>query len=233
MGRFLVYTVVMGVPDVVMEPSIVSPQCDYRLYTDLPFDGRSRWQPTYLSIADLDPRRAQRYVKIYWEPTFDFYDYSLYLDSTVKLKVDPTLFLDYLQPGSDIMLFRHYRRDCLYDEAETVIERGLDDPVVVRNQVDGYRSLGYPPHNGLWAGTVVLRRHTSAMRDVSCAWWGEVRALSSRDQISLSYVLWRHGVKVTPFPSVIWWGNPWFEWVAHDSTNNRFRKEPCPSTALP
>ena len=222
--KLLVYTAVYGVPDVVMEPSVISPQCDYRLYTDLLFAGRSRYEVVIREASILDARRAQRWVKILGPEDWEAYEGSLYLDSTVQLKADPTLFLDLLEPGSDIMLFRHYKRDCLYDEADVVVERGLDDRETVGQQVMDYREAGYPPHNGLWAGTVVLRRHTEAMREFSREWWREVAWRSSRDQISLSFVLWALGVKVTPFPSQVWWGNPWFRWELHDHKYNRFRK---------
>jgi hypothetical protein len=169
----------------------------------LDFDGETAWDMIVQRLDDLPPVKRNRRIKIFWRPNFDGYEYSLYIDSTVRLLRDPREMIRYLEPGSDICMFRHPSRDCLYDEAKEVIRRKLDDPEVVRAQVDWYRKAGMLPHAGLWAGTMILRRHTTLMRDFSEAWWYEVEAYSCRDQISFPYVRAKWDIKVSIFPGTL------------------------------
>jgi len=214
-GRILVFTGVFGKPDALHEPVIPLPDVPLVCWTDMAFQGETAWRMVHVRMDALPPVKRNRKVKIFFPPVFERYEYSLYTDSTVILRVDPRDLISFLDPGSDICVFRHPARDCLYDEAEEVIRRGLDDPDVVRRQVSKYRDEGVEPHAGLWAGTVILRRHTRAMREFSEGWWREVELFSCRDQISFPYVARRLGVKVSIFPGNLLC-NDFFEWRPWD-----------------
>jgi hypothetical protein len=68
----------------------------------------------------------------------------------------------------------------------------------VRNIVDQheerYRADSLPKGLGLATTAVLLRKHND--KRLLCmmeAWWSEVEGGSRRDQLSLSYALWREG----------------------------------------
>ena len=195
-----VYTAIFGRPDVLLEPFYDAWAVPLRCFTDLTFKGKSVWQMVKLRFDDLPPVRRNRKIKIWCPAMFRGYEYSLYVDSNVEILVDPRELIQFLEPGSDICVFRHPERDCLYEEARVVMRRRLDDPEVVRRQVARYRERGVKPHAGLWACTVILRRHTSFMMDFCAAWWAEVDAFSCRDQISFPYIVGKTGAKVSTFP---------------------------------
>jgi hypothetical protein len=194
------YTGVFGKPDVLLEPSYSAWGVPLFCFTDLRFRGRSMWQMVHVDLGDLPRAKRNRKVKIWWPPAFKGYRYSLYLDSTVELRVDPRELIQFLDPGSDICVFRHPHRDCLYEEARAVKRLRKAAPRLVDLQVAAYRERGVPPHSGLWACTVILRRHTSFMRDFCRRWWEEVRRFSHRDQISFPVVVQETGAKVSTFP---------------------------------
>lgn len=200
MKEMLVFTGVFGKGDALHDPALPLLDLDFVCWTDLDFEGKSRWWMIKRNFDDLPPVKRNRRVKIFFQPNFNGYEYSLYLDSTVRLLVDPRQLISFLQPGSDIAVFDHPARDCLYEEAREVIRRGLDDADVVWEQVTRYRGEGILPHAGLWACTVILRRHTPSMQEFCQAWWKEVEAFSCRDQISFPYVVAKSGVKVSTFP---------------------------------
>ena len=79
------------------------------------------------------------------------------------------------------------------------------------DQVKGYQDEGYPSHNGLITGMVILRRHNEedcikVMED----WWTEIKYGSKRDQLSFNYVAWKNKTK--------------FNYMDGDSRDNQYFK---------
>jgi hypothetical protein len=121
------------------------------------------------------------------------YDWSLYIDNTVRLKVPPRqIFSEFLSNApSPYVCFRHPERHCVYDEAQAVLELGFDDRERVTSQMQLYRRLGYPPQNGLAKALFILRRHHDpALTPVMEHWHQQVLCHSKRDQLSLNPVMW-------------------------------------------
>jgi hypothetical protein len=121
------------------------------------------------------------------------YDWSLYIDNTVRLKVSPQQIFDQFLAGipSPYVCFRHHQRTCVYAEADEVIRVGFDDPIRVHAQMDHYRRLGYPTNNGLAKGAFILRRHRDpCLRPIMENWFEQILCYSKRDQLSLNPVMW-------------------------------------------
>jgi hypothetical protein len=194
------YTAVFGRGDVLLEPAFEAWDVPLYCFTDLRFKGKSMWQMVHVDLGNLPRAKRNRKVKIWWPPVFKGCLYSLYLDSTAELLVDPRELIQFLEPGSDICVFGHPERDCLYEEARAVIQFRRADPQLVRRQIVAYREKGIAPHSGLWACTVILRRHTGFMRDFCRRWLEEVMQFSHRDQISFPVVVQETGAKVSTFP---------------------------------
>lgn len=213
--KLVIFTAVFGKSDILRAPILPLPGIDKRCYTDMGFWGETAYQIIQAQLDDPPGRKCQRHVKIYWPEIFDNYQYSLYMDSNMQLMVDPVVFLDFLRLSSDILVFKHKSRNCLYDEAEECVDLGLVDSGVTAQQTSKYRSEGCPEKNGLYECTVIFRRHSGAMRKFSEAWWEEVKTFACRDQISFPYVAWKHKVIVSTFPESNIVRNPWFKLSAH------------------
>ena len=166
---------------------------DYVCFTDDPDLRSDHWRIVLQSREMLDPARAAKRIKALPHVFLPEYDWSLYIDNTVRLKCSPSdLFDRYLaRSDSPLMCFTHPWRDCVYDEAECVLSLDMDDPVRVRSQMASYRRLGYPAHAGLAKGTFLLRRHHEpALTKVMERWHQQVLTHSLRDQLSLNPVAW-------------------------------------------
>jgi hypothetical protein len=216
--EMILFTAVFGKPDVLFDPMLPLPEVEKVCFTDLEFMGQSRYRMVQVDLSELPPAKRNRRVKIFWPEIFDSYDYSLYVDSTAEVQVDPRELIRFLEPGSDIALFRAKLWDCLYREAIECVRQDLDDPARIRQQVAKYRGEGLLPPTGLWAGTVVLRRHTPAMQEFARVWWREVERFSCRDQISLPYVVWRTGAQVSALPGSVYANEfvAWRPWARRD-----------------
>jgi len=210
MMKLLVYTAVIDYQDILVDPVPNLCGVDKICFTDMDYVEKSKFAFVRVDPSGETASKKQRHVKIHWPQVFNEYEYSLYMDSGVELLTDPNIFIDMLG-DKDLLLFDHYRRDCLYEEARECLVRGLGDSQEITAQVSHYLSEGYPSHNGLYGCTVLFRRHTEAMRDFSERWWKEVQRFSSRDQISFPYVKWETGFQVATFP-VRWHNNSWFVW---------------------
>ena len=132
-------------------------------------------------------------------------DYSLWIDGSVTMEGNTTvaqLVEKYMQ-DADMVLFDHYKRNCLYDEACECINKGLGDKEAIYRQVSTYTQEGYPPNNGLVEATVILRKRNKTVNAFDEAWWEEVCRHSVCDQISFNFVAQKMGMRIDYFPGTI------------------------------
>lgn len=199
MKKFILYAAVFGKKSFFRKPELADPDMDRILYTDLDvFEPHVFYQVKKMSLNHLAPIRRNRWVKICIpDEIFYNYEYSLYMDYKHPTAIDFDNMLDCLKPGSDILITKHPRRDCVYEEGKICIELKKDNEKDILRALNFYRSENYPAHNGLYANWWLFRRHTKEMREFSKLWWEQVEKYSCRDQISLPYVAWEHGIKIS------------------------------------
>jgi hypothetical protein len=130
------------------------------------------------------------------------YDYSIWMDANVVLKVNPMQLLHWLG-DADIALFRHPDRKCLYAEARACLGLRLDKPRRINEQIRRYKREGYDKSFGLYDCSFIIRKNTPEVNALGEAWWAEIRANSRRDQISFPYICWKCGIR----PKIITKGN--------------------------
>jgi hypothetical protein len=166
---------------------------DFICFTDDPELRSSFWTMRLVAPDMLDPPRLAKKVKALPHVFLPEYDWSLYIDNTVQLKVAPgILFARYLANAqSPFVCFRHSERTCVYDEAAAVVGMSLDNADRVHTQMRSYKALGYPGQNGLTASSFILRRHLDpSLTPVMDRWHQQVLLHSFRDQLSLDPVMW-------------------------------------------
>lgn len=122
---------------------------------------------------------------------------TIWIDASVTILRPDFADLCLAELGEDDALFmRHPWRDCIYEEAEASLVPGLHAKYggqYIPEQTAAYRAAGHPDHWGLVQSTVLVRRNTSATREMNDRWWTEIVHWSIQDQISLPYVLRRMG----------------------------------------
>lgn len=201
--RRVVYTCMFGHSEKFNDFAYEASDVDFICFTDDPDLRSDFWQMRRLPRGLLDPVRRSKQIKALPHRYLPDYDWSLYIDNTVRLLLHPAvIFARYLAPvPSPMVCFRHPWRDCVYDEAEAVIAAGYDDPARVRAQMDFYRSLGYPPANGLTKGAFLLRRHRDpGLQGMLECWHEQVLRHSLRDQLSLDPAAWSAGFTIAHLP---------------------------------
>ena len=199
MKKFAFYTAAFGRLGKSRTPELTVPDTDRFFYTDLDINDNF-YQMRRMDLDYLSPVMRQRFIKICIpDEIFDNYEYSLYVDRKHPIKIDFDYFLSCLEPGSDFAtrLHRYKRRICIYEEGKVCIEKGKGNKVDILKQLEFYRKENYPIDNGLYATFIVFRRHTKRLKEFSRLWWEQLERYSFRDQISLPYLAWKHGMKIS------------------------------------
>lgn len=182
---------------------------DFILFSDQPpvvhddFAAASCWKSRPACNLFGDPRRNSRAPKLLAHQYVPDYDFSLWIDGSVRLLVPARDLVEKYLGEADIALFRHTTRECIYDEAEICAKLRLDDPAIIEAQVAKYRLEGFPAKQGLNEGGVILRRHGPLMEHFNDAWWSEYCRHSCRDQLSFNYVFHKLGARLTHFPGTV------------------------------
>ena len=128
---------------------------------------------------------------------------SVYHDSRFVAPADPEQFVAGL-PSVDVVVMEHNKRKTIEQEAQHVIEKGIDTREAVQETLDRLFLLGFDTKSvklGLYAPGVMVRRYTSAaVGAFEMAWFKLVSHGSARDQLTLPAVLCKSGVRFATVP---------------------------------
>lgn len=149
--------------------------------------------PSDISYEQLGNYQKAKYFKIFPHKLFPEYDYSIWVDGNISLYGDLAPFVERME-GKYIAEFEHPNNNCIYEEAYSIVSQGKARGRDVRKQIELYRAEGFPANYGLLENSLIVRQH----HNLNCvelmeAWWNEMLRHSWRDQLSLSYVLWKKG----------------------------------------
>ena len=215
MVKTIVYTAITGNYE---KP--IREQCtdgaDFVLFTEN-FDDISPWEGRQVIDLFKDPRRNSRYHKLIPSRFFPEYDYHIWMDGSMELKVPAQTLIDELW-DNDIMVFKHSVRDCAYKEAVECLRLKLDDPVTINDYLNKLKRFKYPEHNGLGETKVVVRRNTPKVHRFNKDWFYELMTGSLRDQISFNFAVYLNNLKVKYMPP-IHLENDWF--IYHKKEHKR------------
>jgi hypothetical protein len=215
--RIVVYTAIYGNVDILKEPKVELEGCELVCFTDSKHLKSEAFDVRVYPSIDSDPRRSAKVFKILPHWFFRDYEYSLWIDGSVIIKKgDIGALVDRYLREHNIAFFAHPDRDCVYEEAEACIAMQCDQAATIRQQMEQYRGEGYPPHTGLVATGIVLRRH-SCPRVIRADedWWEQILAFSRRDQLSFNYVAWKNGLRYATIEGRLW-ENDYFKVASHE-----------------
>lgn len=205
--KIAVITSICGLNSNLKDPDIVFDGVDYISFVDREHNTNVWKQINALDFSLDDNYRGRRNAKIYKVIPQMFlpdYDYWFWVDSTHELIMNPYDVIENYLKDSEIGLWKHTTRDCVYDEADIVNILGYDHNYLVNNQIDYYKSVNYPIKNGLFELPALIRKNTDKIKVMNLRWWEQICKFSSRDQISFPYVLWKTNITPTILPG---WAN--------------------------
>lgn len=215
-SRPVVYTAITaGYDHLLPPPHAAANAADFVAFLEEPCESPI-WRSYPIHRGFADPTRNAKIHKILPHRFLPEAEYSLWIDGSVTIIQPAPLqaLIDTCLADCDIAVFEHRLRTCVYQEASVCLERRLDDPEVIWQQMCRYTAAAYPANAGLGECCVILRRHSAAVRALNEAWWDEIVRGSRRDQLSFDYAARLVGVRYATFPGTIA-VNPWFRRRPH------------------
>jgi len=228
----VIYTVIFGGVDDIKEPYHYNTDWDYVCFTDNPDLTSDHWDIQVVPKSD-NTKKASRFYKI--KNQFPEYDLSIYIDATFEIRRDLNHYTH--QRDKSIWVNKHPMRQCAYEEAQIVIDKGLDNKEVVENQILKYQFDGFPGDFGLWRCGIIIRNpKDDKVEDLCNIWYNEIEEGSWRDQISFPYACWKadihpkmipYGLSETYFKQSLHKAHPTDDWkyVSLTKEENSYDKE--------
>lgn len=206
MNRYVIYTIMTGGYDDILQPMVIDARFDYVLFSnDFQETHIGVWQVRPIpAVIDLnDNKRLSRYPKSHPETLLAEYDFSLYIDANIQV-VDQWVYDRFLELAEKDIEIAGVRllltgRDCIYDHAYDMwLYRNENDDKAIR-QLRALYKKGFPTHYGLNENNIIFRKHSYKMRLVDEEWWRWITNYSFRDQFSYMYCIWKYNIPMTYF----------------------------------
>jgi len=151
------------------------------------------------NLPYTDMRRVGKIPKFLPHRLFPSARYSIWLDSKLRLQLDPLLILEYFlwRKGYEYAISNHYDRHCLWDEVAQNKKLNKYNHTIIDEQFKFYQADGLKRFNAsdpnkllpsnVPEGSFIVRAHTPMSNLFSCLWFNEVDRFTPRDQLSFAY----------------------------------------------
>ena len=198
-GRRVLYTSVFGGFEKIWPPLDRTPGLEHIVVQDDKKPPRGWVAPRDQGEYATSPRLANRRQKMLFQESLGGCTSTLYVDANVRPVANLSeLFLKFEASAADLAMYPHYARSTVQAEAQACLARNkVEHPERVPEELAYYEGAGFPDTGGMWEGSVIFKNQRSqrleaAMRE----WWELYSRFETRDQFSLPFVIWKHGLSV-------------------------------------
>ncbi|KAK9054264.1 hypothetical protein SSX86_025342 [Deinandra increscens subsp. villosa] len=151
------------------------------------------------NLPYTDMRRVGKIPKLLAHRLFQNARYSIWLDSKLRLQLDPLLVLEYFlwRKGHEYAISNHYDRHCVWEEVAQNKKLNKYNHTIIDEQFAFYQADGLTKFNATYPqkllpsnvpeGSFIVRAHTPMSNLFSCLWFNEVERFTPRDQLSFAY----------------------------------------------
>ena len=176
---------------------------DYYAFVDRLHDVRV-WRQRPIVEFSKDPhyaaRRNAKLPKVLGFMLVPGYDYYIWHDHYCEVQTDPRLIVEQYLQDSEMAVFKHASRDCVYEEIHIVALSKFDTPESLNAMHDVFRRCNWPNHAGLYEMTSFMYKNTPAVQATMLNWWDIIVQSSSRDQLSFPLAAGMNNVKLAVLP---------------------------------
>lgn len=198
--KVAVYTCIIGEYDSLKEPLCDIDNIDFYLITD----DKSKYSGYVgkFNIVEFNDSFGcntlkNRYVKMNQHKFFKEYDYSVYIDGSIKILGDIRSFIKLINDNTGLAIHAHNHRNCIYDEAKVLKILKKGSLKNIDSQIMKYTNNLFPKNFGMYEACVLVTDLSNdKTKGIYNDWYNEfIRSGSFRDQLSLPYILWRKNFK--------------------------------------
>lgn len=176
-------------------------------------------------LHSLEPRMKAKYFKMQTHRLYPHYDAYIWIDGNVSIRSrNFAAVLASNLNGYDIVIRKHPERDCIYTEAQSVMDGMKNgDKYLIRRyathplvpEANSYRLKGYPEHAGLYWCGCFMRWNNARVNLFFDHWWDKTLQWSSFDQLSFPYLVMEHKMDLRVQEWAPYYKNELMEIVAH------------------
>ena len=116
--RKVIYTVITGQYEEIVNPSFINKEFDYICFTDQCSSSNTIWKlvPIPEELNKLSKVKQQRIIKICPHKYLKEYDLSIYVDGSVDIIGNVLPLINEIPENISVFIPKHPKRDCIYDE---------------------------------------------------------------------------------------------------------------------
>lgn len=193
--KVAVYTAISGDYDSLKLPNKLDPRIDYINYRDTASLDGGLIDIRPMTYDHEDPTRKARFVKLNPHKLLSDYDIAIWLDSNVMIIDDVwPLIDDFLSAPQSVAAIPHPERDTIYEEAQLVVQVKKDAVESVEEQIAKYRDEGFEHEDLIESNLMMFDLRDPQVHEFLSTWWDQLNRHSKRDQLSLNYSMWKHGL---------------------------------------
>lgn len=215
MHKKVVYTALFGSYDKLLDPLLVESDVDYLCFTDQRSLSSSIWHAVQVP-AEANPTLAARKYKILAHEWLGSYSTSLYVDANIGIKGPVSHLFTKLSEREPFWAPSHPLRQCSYDELAACLKSEKITRATLEQVQALLRDQNFPSDQGLTESGILLRCHHNAdVVRLMARWYEFVLNYCERDQVSLPYLAWKHGTRVSTLSASCRKPNPYFYYRPH------------------
>lgn len=200
--KIIVYSLDINGYDEIINPLMYDKNVRYILFSDDKTKTSKFWEVIYIdNIEELDYRKLARYYKVNSHLVLPEHEISIYVDSSFTFNVlnISLIFEENDFSNCELMCYKHFMRNCTYEESGAVIDLKTESEEVVSEQMSMYENEGFPKEFGLFETGLMIRRNNVKVNQFNSVWWEQIKNFSGRDQLSQVYSSWKSGVNICSF----------------------------------
>ena len=217
MKKICVYTCITGDYDELHEVEVIEHDVDYICFTNNDKITSKTWKIIAIENNGLDNHKLARKIKILGHDYINkHYDISVWIDADIVFRKKVSDFVKTYLQNNSIAFFKHFSRNCAYDEAKECLKRRKETKENLLKIVDFLKDENYPQKNGLYETTVFIKKHNDInIQKAMNTWLMMIKNYSKRDQLSVGYAMWKNNIKVSEIDLSVW-NNEWFYFIKHN-----------------
>lgn len=207
MKAYVIYTVLVGDYDDIMQPVVIDDRFDYVLFSnDIKSENIGVWSVRPIpNVIEGDSKRLSRYPKTHPETMLSDYKASLYIDANIQIQ-DQWVYDRFVELYNNKIEYAGIKlvltgRDCIYEHSFEMCQWLVEHDYVAIRQCHELYKRGFPRHFGMNENNIIFRIHTEKMKETDEEWWQWIINYSWRDQFSYMYCLWKHQIPIIYFLS--------------------------------
>lgn len=222
--KYVVYTCLAGDYDNLPPIQINNKKIDYICFTDQKINSKNWKMKKLISSPKIkDPFLINRYHKFFAHKFLNNYNFSIYIDSNMKIKKDMiNIFNKFERNNYPIAVFKHIKKRTIHSEIEKINKIEKFDNFS-KNNISDLKNLYKENKISLSLEIpmtqAIVRNHKFKKFDLPMSvWWTSIHLFVNRDQLTFPFVWKKYLNKLVFLENFNIFYTDFFEKISHKKT---------------